>query len=159
MTSFIGYINYNNNVNTWCGIIYLQLFYWKSNVKIPIIIRYVTTTKRLKTNFCVCYITRRVTSIYNECSYVIWNKLLEGSCNENKFKWLIRLWTMCHLWLVDCWLVREQPFNFKGKEGEWCFVFKKSWKMPKINNLTLQFLVIIPFWDIDGLGYDIRISR
>jgi hypothetical protein len=21
-------------------------------------------------------------------------------------------------------LVREQPFNFKGKEGEWCFVFK-----------------------------------
>ena len=124
MTSFIGYINYNNNVNTWCSIIYLQLFYWKSNVKTPIIIRYVTTTKRLKTNFCVCYITWWVTSIYNECSYVIWNKLLEGSCNENTFKWLIRLWTMCHLWLVDCWLVREQPYNFKGKEGEWCFVFK-----------------------------------
>jgi hypothetical protein len=23
-------------------------------------------------------------------------------------------------------LVREQPFNFKGKEGEWCFVFKND---------------------------------
>jgi hypothetical protein len=86
MTSSIGYINYNNNVNTWCSIIYLQLFYGKGNVKTPIIIRYETTTKWFRTNFCVCYITRRVTSIYNECSSVVWNKFLEGSCNDNIFK-------------------------------------------------------------------------
>jgi hypothetical protein len=86
MTSSIGYINYNNNVNTWCSIIYLQLFYGKGNVKTPIIIRYVATTKWFRKNFCVCYITRRVTSIYNECSSVVWNKFLEGFCNDNIFK-------------------------------------------------------------------------
>jgi hypothetical protein len=57
MTSFIGYINYNNNVNKWCSIIYIQLFYGKGNAKTLIIIRYVTTTKWCRTTCCVCYIT------------------------------------------------------------------------------------------------------
>ena len=86
ITSFIGYINYNNNVNTWCSIIYLQLSYWKGRVITPIIIRYITTTKWWRTTCCVCYITRRITSIYNECSSVVGDKVLECSCNENRFK-------------------------------------------------------------------------
>jgi hypothetical protein len=56
ITSFIGYINYYNNVNTWCNIIYLQLSYWKGSVITPITIRYITTTKWWRTTCCVCYI-------------------------------------------------------------------------------------------------------